>query len=441
MPEQQQLAVADESSREAGQPTAETADPAVPAFRRDQLEGFRIGVTSERRAADLIDALERRGAQVLHAPTLRMEPASNDERVIADTQAIIDACPDVVLATTAFGVRRWLEVADAAGLGEQLLAALAGSRILVRGPKARGGIRAAGLDDAGMSEEETTASLVAKVLAEHGPALTVAVQAHGYLEDAVLAPLRAAGHRVVTVSPYRWSSLDEGDERIPRLVDAVCTDQLDCVTFTSAPAVDALFAAAEGLGVLDPLLAAFRRGVVAASVGPVTSAALTASGLRPIQPERFRMGALIRLVCERLPELRVIRAQTSHGELLIRGALVELDGRRVPLTPVPLTLLRALMSAGGSVVSREQLLRAVSGSDEHALEMALSRLRRSLGVPVITTVVKRGYRLDVAMDAEPAEVAPRRVSGVGSPRRTVTPSRTAVSRYATPNAIRPTGGR
>lgn len=57
------------------------------------------------------------------------------------------------------------------------------------------------------------------------------------------------------------------------------------------------------------------------------------------------MGALIRLVCERLPELRVIRAQTSHGELLIRGALVELDGRRVPLTPVPLTLLRALMSA------------------------------------------------------------------------------------------------
>ncbi len=429
MPEQQQLAVATELNREAGQPTAESADPAVPAFRRDQLEGFRIGVTSERRAADLIDALERRGAQVLHAPTLRMEPASNDERVIADTQAIITACPDVVLATTAFGVRRWLEVADAAGLGERLLATLAASRILVRGPKARGGIRAAGLDDAGMSEEETTASLVAKVLAEHGSALTVAVQAHGYLEESVLEPLRAAGHRVVTVSPYRWNSLDEGDERIPRLVDAVCANQLDCVTFTSAPAVNALFAAAEGLGVLDALLSAFRRGVVAASVGPVTSAALTASGLRPIQPERFRMGALIRLVCEQLPELRALRTDTTHGELVIRGTLVELDGRRIQLTPVPLALLRTLACAGGAVVAREQLLRSVGSSDEHALEMALSRLRRALGVPVIATVVKRGYRLETTVAASAVDVAPgSAASGFGSTRRTPTASRTAASR-------------
>jgi uroporphyrinogen-III synthase len=34
--------------------------------------------------------------------------------------------------------------------------------------------------------------------------------------------------------------------------------------------------------------------------------------------------------------------------------------------------------------------------DDHALEVAMSRLRRSLGVPgLITTVVKRGYRLAI----------------------------------------------
>ena len=32
----------------------------------DVLRGFRIGVTSDRRSADLITALERRGALVLH---------------------------------------------------------------------------------------------------------------------------------------------------------------------------------------------------------------------------------------------------------------------------------------------------------------------------------------------------------------------------------------
>ncbi|HMR49514.1 MAG TPA: uroporphyrinogen-III synthase [Arachnia sp.] len=371
------------------------AEGAAPGFRRDQLEGFRIGVTSERRAADLIDALERRGAQVLHAPTLRMVPVSDDERVIADTQAIIAARPDVVLATTAFGIRRWLEVADAAGLGEPLLATLAAARILVRGPKARGGIRAAGLDDSGMSEEETTASLVEKVLAEQGPGLTIAVQAHGYLDEALLDPLRAEGHQVMMVSPYRWGSLDDTDERIPRLVEAICSGQLDCVTFTSAPAVDALYAAAESLGAYDALLAAFRGGVVAAAVGPVTAASLIAAGLEPIQPERFRMGALIRLLCERLPELRVARVLTAHGELVIQGTIVELDGLRIPLTAQTLAVLRALLEADGAVVSREQLLRVVGSSDEHALEMAMSRLRRSLGAPVIATVVKRGYRLEI----------------------------------------------
>ncbi|MFT3835086.1 MAG: uroporphyrinogen-III synthase [Micropruina sp.] len=394
----------------------------APGPLRDQLEGFRIGVTSERRAGDLIDALERRGAHVLHAPTLRMEPASDDEQVIVDTEAIIAARPDVVLATTAFGVRRWLEVADAAGLGEQLLARLATARILVRGPKARGGIRAAGLDDSGMSEEETTASLVAKVLAEHDSALTVAVQAHGYLEDAVLAPLLAAGHRVVTVSPYRWRSLDDTDARIPRLIETVCGDQLDAVTFTSAPAVDALFAAAEALGMHDALLRAFRGGVVAAAVGPVTSAALVAAGVQPIQPDRFRMGALIRLLCERLPELRVARAVTTHGELVIRGAIVELDGRRIPLTPLPLTLLRALLAADGAVVTREQLLRMVGSSDHHALEMALSRLRRCLGAPVIATVVKRGYRLAVIDTGPP----PAGASTIGR-RRSTDPANTAAA--------------
>lgn len=368
----------------------------VPGFHRAQLEGFRIGVTSERRAADLIDALERRGAQVMHAPTLRMEHARDDERVIADTRAIIEAEPDIVLATTAFGIRRWLEVADAAGLGEALLDAMEASRILVRGPKARGGVRAAGLDDAGMSEEETTASLVAKVLAEHAAGLTIAVQAHGYLEDALLDPLRRAGHRVLLVAPYRWRALDDADERIPRLVDAICQGQLDCVTFTSAPAVDALYAAADALGAYDAMLAAFRRGVVAAAVGPVTAAPLVSAGILPLQPDRYRMGALIRLVCERLPELRVARARTAHGDVVVRGTIVELDGRRIPLTPTPLALLRTLLDAEGAVVSREQLLRAAGTADEHALEMALSRLRRALGAPIIATVVKRGYRLDVA---------------------------------------------
>ncbi|UOE45367.1 uroporphyrinogen-III synthase [Agromyces larvae] len=369
----------------------------VLGFRPDQLEGFRIGVTSDRRSNDLIDAFERRGAQVLHAPTLRIANAQSDGPVIDDTRAIIDARPEVLLATTAYGIRRWFEVADAAGLGHELVEVLEHADILVRGPKARGSIRAAGLDDAGMSERETTESLVDLVLAQRPEASVIAVQLHGELRPTELERLRSAGRRVLTVEPYRWTAPDDTDERVGRMIEAICTHRLDCVTFTSAPSVHALLAAADDRGRTYELLDALQGPVVAAAVGPVTAAPLEELGIEPIQPERFRMGALIRLVCEHLEQSRVMRLDTRHGRLELRGGVVEVDGRRVALAPAGLGILRSLVAAGGSVVPRERLATALPGStDPHALEMAMSRLRQSLGAPgVIATVVKRGYRVDV----------------------------------------------
>jgi uroporphyrinogen-III synthase len=369
----------------------------APGFRPDQLAGFRIGVTSDRRSADLIDALARRGATVIHAPTLRMTNALSDDPVIADTRAIIEARPDVLLATTAYGVRRWFEVADAAGLGEDLLDALCDTAILVRGPKARGGIRAAGLNDVGMSAQETTESLIDEVLANYEPGLTVAVQLHGFLEPSQLERLDAAHARVLTVAPYRWIEIDESDDRVERLIESACTGGLDAITFTSAPAVHALFGAAEAMGRYDDLVDAMCGPVVAAAVGPVTAVPLVAAGIDPIQPDRYRMGALIRLVCEHLETNRVVRLETRHGPLALRGSIVDVADRRVSLAPVALMILRALVQARGSVVARDRLASGLPGTnDEHALEVALSRLRQTLAVPgLIATVVKRGYRIDV----------------------------------------------
>ena len=372
-------------------------DERVVAFRPDQLAGFRIGVTSDRRSADLIDAFERRGAAVLHAPTVHMQHAEDDAPVIQDTERIIAASPDVLLATTSYGMRRWFEVADSAGLGEELQRALAESTILVRGPKARGAVRAAGLDDAGMSDEETTASLVSKVIAEFPPGITVAVQLHGQTDVGQLQRLQEAGDRVLTVAPYTWSVAEDDDERATRLVDAIAARQLDCVTFTSAPAVDGLLIAALARGRHAEVLEAFRTDVVAASVGPVTSAPLLGAGIEPLQPDRYRMGALIRLVCEQLEAESTRRVSTRHGDVELRGSVAVVAGNPVRLTPTSLSLFRALVAANGAVVSRRDLSVALDGGcDEHAMEVSLSRLRQSLGTPgLVATVVKRGYRLDV----------------------------------------------
>ena len=149
--------------------------------------------------------------------------------------------------------------------------------------------------------------------------------------------------------------------------------------------------------------------MLAACVGSVTAMPLRARGIDTVQPERFRLGPLVQVLCDELPG----RARTLPvaGRLLeIRGHAVLLDGELRPVPPAGMALLGALTRRPGWVVSRAELLRVLPGTgrDEHAVETAMARLRISLGDPLlIQTVVKRGYRLSVdpPADATPSEDA------------------------------------
>src|SRR5918997_2732037 len=229
------------------------------------LRGFRIGVTSDRRAEDLIAALERRGAQVLHAPALTIAPTEQDGSLVADTREVIRARPEVVLVTTGYGMRRWFEVADAAGLGAELTAVLEDSRIFARGPKAHGAVRAAGLLDAQPSELDTTASLIDAMIAARLTGRQVAIQLHGFTDEIQLARLREISARVLTVTPYRWAR-PAARERLPRLIKAASRHQLDAVTFTSAPAASALLETADGLSLRTDLVRAMSQHVAAVAI-------------------------------------------------------------------------------------------------------------------------------------------------------------------------------
>ena len=369
-----------------------TADRPVPEL--GELTGFRIGVTAHRRAADLVAALERRGAQVVHAPALRISPAAEDARVIEATRTLLAHRPDVVLLTTAYGLRRWFDVADAAGLGEDLREAFRAARVLARGAKVRGQALSLELDDPEVSADERTSSVVDRLLAEGVAGVRVAVQLHGVADHPELQRLVAAGARVDTVAPYRWLSADDG-ERLPGLIREVCRHRLDVLTFTAAPAVDSLFSTAREMGRYDELVDALRSDVTAAAVGPVCAGPLREAGVEPLVPDRFRLGALVRAVCTHVAEERTLVVPTRCGTLRLRSTGAALDGVFVPLPDAQVAVLRALVTSPGAVVSRGQLLSAVPGLDtEHALEMVVSRLRKALPGPLVATVIKRGYRLD-----------------------------------------------
>lgn len=376
---------------------AKPADTTLPEASGGTLAGFRIGVTSDRRSGDLIDALERRGAEVLHAPVLKIAPIAEDSELVAETEALIAARPDYLLVTTAYGMRRWIDSADAHGHGDELADVLEHASIHVRGPKARGAVRAAGFDDDGISEDERTSTLVDSVLELGVSGKTVAIQMHGHADLDDIRRLEEAGARVITVSPYRWVVPEGSAEKVEKLIDAIISGGLDVVTFTAAPAVDALWSAAHEQGRYWDLIQAFQTNVTAATVGPVTAQPLQSVGIEPLIPERFRMGAMIRQVVEHLSEAGTQRITTALGQLTIRGNRVTLGDKTVELGQSQLALFRALADAEGAVLSRADLIGILpEGQGDHALDMAISRLRQALPEgKLVATVIKRGYRLKV----------------------------------------------
>ncbi|MEV6529209.1 uroporphyrinogen-III synthase [Streptomyces sp. NPDC051639] len=370
------------------------------------LSGFTVGVTAARRADELGALLQRRGACVQHAPALRIVPLADDGELLAATKELIDRAPDIAVATTAIGFRGWIEAADGWGLGEALLATLRGVEVLARGPKVKGAIRAQGLTEEWSPASESMAEVLERLLEEGVEGRRIAVQLHGEPLPGFVESLRAAGAEVVPVPVYRWMP-PEDIGPVDRLLDATVARGLDALTFTSAPAAASLLSRAEGRGLLPELLAALHHDVLAACVGPVTALPLQAHGVTTVQPERFRLGPLVQLLCQELPG-RARTLPVAGHRVEIRGHAVLVGGALRPVPPAGMSLLRALSRRPGWVVARAELLRALPGAgrDEHAVETAMARLRTALGAPgLIQTVVKRGYRLalDPAADAKYAD--------------------------------------
>lgn len=373
-----------------------------PATDVPPLCGYTVGVTAARRADEFGVLLERRGATVVHAPAIRIEPLADDAELLAATRQVVDRPPDIVVATTGIGFRGWVEAAEGWGVGADLLRCLATATILTRGPKARGAVRAAGLVEEFTPESEVSEDLLDHLLDRGVSGSRIAVQLHGEPLTWFLDALRDAGADVVAVPVYRWTEPADVSG-VERLLDGAVGGQVDALTFTSAPAVISVLRIAERTGRLAALLDVLRDTVVAACVGDVTAGPLAAAGVPVVRPARARMGALVRELALALPARATrVRLGTRMVELRGQGALV--DGEFRPVPPAPMAVLRALAATPGRVVPRQVLLAALPGAgEEHAVETAVARLRSALGEPsLVRTVVKRGYRLATDPAGTPA---------------------------------------
>jgi len=368
------------------------------------LTGYRIAVTSARRAEELCALLHRQGAEVCSAPAINMIALPDDDELHRNTEALIAEPPDILIAHTGIGFRGWVAAAEGWGLATQLMESLSSARIVSRGPKATGALRAAGLHEEWSPESESSQEVLEYLLKSDLSGARIGVQLHGATDawdpfPEFLGGLRYAGAEVVPIRVYRWKSTPLGGD-FDQLVTGIARRQFDAVSFTSAPAAAAVLERSRELNIEEQLLEALRTGVHAMCVGPVTSRPLIRKGVPTSSPARMRLGALARHIAEELPVLGSCTVHVAGHAVDLRGTCVLVDGSVKSLSPSGMAILRALAKRPGDVVTRSDLLRVLpgNGNDTHAVDTAVLRLRTALGDKnIVATVVKRGYRL--AIDA------------------------------------------
>ena len=383
---------------------AYTGDMAQPDSA--PLTGYRIAVTSARRAEELCALLSRQGAEVCSAPAINMIALPDDDELHSNTNALITEPPDILVAHTGIGIRGWLAAAEGWGLANQLIAALSSARIVARGPKATGALRAAGLHEEWCPKSESSHDVLKYLLESDLSGTRIAIQLHGAADawdpfPEFVGGLRSAGAEVVPIRVYRWKSTPLGGD-FDQLVTGIARRQFDAVSFTSAPGAAAVLERSRDLDIEDQLLEALRTDVHAMCVGPVTSQPLIRKGVPTSSPERMRLGALARHITEQLPLLGSHTVKAAGHVVDIRGTCVLVNGSIRLLSPSGMAILRALARRPGDVVARNALLRALpgNGNDPHAVDTAVLRLRAALGDKnIVATVVKRGYRLAVDVPA------------------------------------------
>lgn len=276
------------------------ADPASPD--EGTLAGRTIAVTAERKGEEQAKLFRRRGATVVHAPTMHTVDLRDDTDLRQRTESLIQAPPDWTLATTGFGMRLWFEAADSWGLGDALVSSLEGSKVVARGPKAQSACRQRGLEIEWTAPQESMPEVVSWLAERPGVGeARVAVQLFDPEDHPSTADVRSFTREVLEIPVYRWRRPLDPAPAVALARD-IATRRVDAVTFTSQPAIRFLAEIADEAGLLDGMVDAFNDGsVLPVCVGPVCAQAGEELGITTmVWPEPFRLAPMVRLAEEHL---------------------------------------------------------------------------------------------------------------------------------------------
>jgi uroporphyrinogen-III synthase len=359
------------------------------------LAGYTVAVASDRRRHALAGLLEAAGARTVGVQAVRAFSTAEHPAVRDATEAAASAPIDDLLVASDFGFRAWLAAARGWGLAERLVARFGAARLLASNARAADALREIGLSEIWSTAAGSTEELIRYLLAHPQAGRRIVVQSDGVSLAELCHALRAAGAAVVEVATYEHEAPVHAD-LLRRLGDQVVNRQVDAVAFTATPAVEHLVAQAATDHRRDEVLNALADEVPALCLGELTARPLRAVGVPALTPEQPYLDELVALARAHVPQ-QAVRLAAAGYRMEVRGQAVVLNDELILVPPGPIAVLRALARNPGRVLSCAEIRRATpnwSAVDDHAIEMAVSRLRRTLhDGELIQTVMRRGYRL------------------------------------------------
>jgi uroporphyrinogen-III synthase len=272
-----------------------------------RFQGLRVLALESRRGAELAVLIKTHGGQPIEAPALREVPLDANPAALDFARAVIRNEYDIVIFLTGVGTRALVRAIEGACSREEFVAALARTRVVVRGPKPLAVARELQVPVWVAAPEPNTWREVITAIeakAEERPlrGARLAVQEYGVSNTELLDALRARGAHVTPVPVYRWA-LPEDVQPLKDAVAAIARGAVDVVVFTTSMQIVHLWQMVIEMGLEAEVRLELSRTVIA-SIGPTTSEELTRYGLTPdLEASHSKLGVLVREAAERSSEL------------------------------------------------------------------------------------------------------------------------------------------
>jgi uroporphyrinogen-III synthase len=262
------------------------------------LENITVGVLEHRFASEFSTLFEKLGATVHACPLLEEKPVENPDELRTFINHVLTGRIDIMIFLTGVGARFLINESEAMGLKDQFLKALEKLTIVVRGPKPVNALRQFGLRVDVVPQTATTEGVIETLQSRDLNGRHIGVQLYGTPNPQLVSALESKGAKVTPVQVYAYgAAADSG--AVNTLISSILSGHIQVVAFTSAPQVRMLFDFAMQAGLAEALARSLQTAVTVASIGEVTSRALTEKGIAAkIVPTQPKMGAMVQAVRE-----------------------------------------------------------------------------------------------------------------------------------------------